>query len=371
MYFPTTSNSKAAEVTFISLKGFLTVIGAVLVGWMASASLWLLVWTICLRRKWKEACSRRRLGKLRWHLTLLGADSVSNYWILSVILVGNKGDEGGHPAWAKDGSFMVFRTYEQKVPEFTMYAVLPCVTSVQRLRGNILMFSRWCAGNIPNVQRLSELNDEERAQALYELRLFSSRVVGRWPEGKYIQDKNTLSDVITSTVLTSIGKPGAPLELHPTKDPNPIRDADPVLSQQKLREEWGAEADKKFAELERTNKTDNFNYDPKDQTRCPFASHIRKCGPRNDHPGYVKHLMLRRGIPYGPMTTPAEKQGGISQVDRGLLFVSYQSSITNGFRTIQKGMYPEVSYKRPPIMIPGRICKQRKCSPGQDQCLWW
>jgi deferrochelatase/peroxidase EfeB len=48
--------------------------------------------------------------------------------------------------------------------------------------------------------------------------------------------------------------------------------------------------------------------------------------------------MLRRGIPYGPLTQNDEKAGGVSQHERGLLFVSYQSSITNGFRTVQKGL---------------------------------
>ena len=36
----------------------------------------------------------------------------------STILVGGEGDQGNHPAWANEGSFMVFRTYEQRVPEF-------------------------------------------------------------------------------------------------------------------------------------------------------------------------------------------------------------------------------------------------------------
>jgi hypothetical protein len=48
--------------------------------------------------------------------------------------------------------------------------------------------------------------------------------------------------------------------------------------------------------------------------------------------------MLRRGIPYGPLTKNEEKAGGVSQAERGLLFVSYQSSIRNGFHTVQKGV---------------------------------
>lgn len=130
---------------------------------------------------------------------------------------------------------------------------------------------------------------------------------------------------------------GAPLELYPTKDPNITLDHDPTINLEKLRKHWGDKADEEFAKMEHRNKTDDFNYDPKDQTRCPFAAHIRKCGPRNDDPDYGKHLMLRRGIPYGPLTLPAEKAGGVSQADRGLLFVSYQSSIKDGFHTVQKG----------------------------------
>ena len=53
---------------------------------------------------------------------------------------------------------------------------------------------------------------------------------------------------------------------------------------------------------------------------------------------YTKHLMLRRGILCGPLTKNEEKAGGVSQAERGLLFVSYQSSIKNGFYTVQKGV---------------------------------
>lgn len=37
---------------------------------------------------------------------------------ISVFIVGHEGDESKTPKWAKDGSFMVFRIYEQLVPEF-------------------------------------------------------------------------------------------------------------------------------------------------------------------------------------------------------------------------------------------------------------
>nr|UPX44799.1 dye-decolorizing heme-containing peroxidase [Penicillium camemberti] len=201
------------------------------------------------------------------------------------ILVGGDQDTSTTPAWAKDGSFMVYRIYEQRVPEFIS----------------------WCASNIERIKIDKGFSD----QAKKELRLFSSRVMGRWPDG-------------------------APLELHPTDDPSVVLDHEPNENVRKLKEKWGADFDKNWKEQEVRNHTDNFNYNADDQTKCPYASHIRKCGPRDDHPFYHKHLMLRRGIPYGDLTLTPEKEGGVSQVERGLLFVSYQSSIQNGFRTVQK-----------------------------------
>jgi Dyp-type peroxidase family len=64
---------------------------------------------------------------------------------------------------------------------------------------------------------------------------------------------------------------------------------------------------------------------------CPFAAHIRKVNPRSDPVeggGPSSSLMrrfLRRGIPYsdGPS-------------DRGLIFVSYQSSIQNQFEFVSR-----------------------------------
>ena len=46
--------------------------------------------------------------------------------------------------------------------------------------------------------------------------------------------------------------------------------------------------------------------------------------------------MLRRGIPYGPLTKNEEKTGGVSQAEHGLLFVSYQNSIKMGSTPFRK-----------------------------------
>ncbi|CAG8135343.1 unnamed protein product [Penicillium salamii] len=77
--------------------------------------------------------------------------------------------------------------------------------------------------------------------------------------------------------------------------------------------------------------SNNFDYGPVDQhDKCPFAAHTRKMRPRAD----LEHdhaVIIRRGIPYGEELTAEELAEKKSTVDRGLLFVCYQSDIRNGF----------------------------------------
>lgn len=92
-------------------------------------------------------------------------------------------------------------------------------------------------------------------------------------------------------------------------------------------------------------KSNNFDFqDVQWQDKCPFASHIRKTRPRGDRldeNGDLDdtHAIVRRGVPYGPKTQRTETLSGISMHDRGLLFVSYQSNLRNGFRYMQKGKF--------------------------------
>ena len=77
--------------------------------------------------------------------------------------------------------------------------------------------------------------------------------------------------------------------------------------------------------------------------RCPFGAHIRKMRPRgdleNDHA-----VIIRRGISYGPDTTPEEYNAGKSddQHERGLLFVCYQSDIRNGYSFLTSRKNPSL-----------------------------
>ena len=110
--------------------------------------------------------------------------------------------------------------------------------------------------------------------------------------------------------------PGAPVELTPLKD-------DPALGPN-------------------TQLNDNFQYDPKSQEKCPFAAHTRKTNPRADIPadtGIDPHRIIRRAIQFGPEVTADEAATHRTHKDRGLLFVAYQSNLSNGFHFLQQSEY--------------------------------
>jgi Dyp-type peroxidase family len=74
-----------------------------------------------------------------------------------------------------------------------------------------------------------------------------------------------------------------------------------------------------------------------DGRRCPVGAHIRRSNPR-DALGFegaltFRHRMIRRGMPYGaPLEEGATSDDG---TDRGLVFVSFQASISRQFEAVQ------------------------------------
>jgi Dyp-type peroxidase family len=82
----------------------------------------------------------------------------------------------------------------------------------------------------------------------------------------------------------------------------------------------------------------DFRYDEdRDGRRCPLGAHIRRSNPR-DALGFEGHLsfrhrMIRRGMPYGPLLPEGvlEDDGE----DRGIVFVSFQASISRQFEGVQ------------------------------------
>jgi Dyp-type peroxidase family len=82
----------------------------------------------------------------------------------------------------------------------------------------------------------------------------------------------------------------------------------------------------------------DFRYDADlEGMRCPLGAHVRRSNPR-DALGFEGHLsfrhrMIRRGMPYGKVLP----EGVLTDdgVDRGLVFVSFQGSISRQFEGVQ------------------------------------
>ncbi|KAJ6572004.1 dye-decolorizing peroxidase precursor [Mycena capillaripes] len=197
------------------------------------------------------------------------------------ILVGETGDAVSRPAWAKDGSFLVFRQLKQLVPEF----------------------NKFLTDNPIHIPALTPKQGSD---------LLGARMVGRW-------------------------KSGAPVFLAPLVD-DPVLGADPT-------------------------RNNNFTYgapgqvtgqaSTTDQSKCPFSAHIRKTRPRADlglpeNSSSIHHI-VRGGIPYGPEVTTTEASSNTTQIERGLAFVCYQSSIPNGFQFLQHLWADNISNSLPSI----------------------
>ncbi|KAG6845847.1 hypothetical protein H0H87_002538 [Tephrocybe sp. NHM501043] len=111
------------------------------------------------------------------------------------------------------------------------------------------------------------------------------------------------------------------------------------------------------------SKVNNFNFDESvGQKRCPFAAHVRKANPRTDiHPvdSVYKNLMAmvssirQYSVTYGPEVTDEEHQKGRTLATRGQNFVSYSSSIANGFKHQQRSWFNEPMFPPDKDITPG------------------
>ncbi|KAG5643878.1 hypothetical protein DXG03_009508 [Asterophora parasitica] len=104
-------------------------------------------------------------------------------------------------------------------------------------------------------------------------------------------------------------------------------------------------------------KINNFKFDQtKGQTRCPFASHMRKSNPRNDVSpveSVFKHFIRRHNMPYGPEVTAEERDGNGTIEERGLHVVCYASSIVRGFKFYQQAWYNDPDFPPNKPQVPG------------------
>jgi Dyp-type peroxidase family len=72
--------------------------------------------------------------------------------------------------------------------------------------------------------------------------------------------------------------------------------------------------------------------------RCPIGAHIRRANPRDARGFWTarltnRHRIIRRGRPYGPPLAPGATED--DGVDRGLVFVCFNTSIWRQFETVQ------------------------------------
>ncbi|KVT31711.1 Dyp-type peroxidase [Burkholderia ubonensis] len=185
--------------------------------------------------------------------------------------------------WLRNGSFMVLRQLEQDVPAFW---------------AQMRAYARALVG----------LEDDDTVDWV------ASRIVGRWRSGapilrtpdkddpRFMSDDRVSNDFAFRNTndhppLLAAGQP--PLPALPLAMPDP------------------------------------------EGNICPFAAHIRKVNPRDDSVELgspdetLVHMIARRGIPYGP-ALPDPRHATPDEIERGLVFVSYQASIERQFEFLMQ-----------------------------------
>ena len=85
----------------------------------------------------------------------------------------------------------------------------------------------------------------------------------------------------------------------------------------------------------------DFETDPSGE-RTPRFAHIRKSNPRD--PEAQHHRLIRRGIPYGPALPSGANDDG---KERGLLFLAYQTSLSNQFEHVQRNWLNNAKFPAP------------------------
>ena len=190
-------------------------------------------------------------------------------------------------AWARNGSFLVFRRYRQDVAAFREF-----------INSSALEI----AGRISSLSQLSPAQ-------------LAAKLVGRWLSGAPLLrtpelDDPRIADSSCSDNYFNFLQPEAPL-------PN--------------------------AQLPQCGK-DSFPPAVADPLGlvCPFSAHIRRAYPRDDagsRSAIETHRILRRGIPFG-YPYPAEGE-------RGLLFLAYMSSIERQFEFTIRNWFNNENFRAP------------------------
>jgi Dyp-type peroxidase family len=177
------------------------------------------------------------------------------------------------PAWLRNGSFLVIRRQRQDVAAFWNFI----------------------------SQTAAQLSNNGTAPGMTADRL-AARLVGRWQNGTpVVRSADDPADSVAESAL----------------EVNHFNFAQPAPA---LKSITGASIPQVPGDGEARS--------------CPFSGHIRKVNPRDEDTELggssrtLQKRILRRGIPYGPPIKDRMRDDG---VDRGLIFVSYQTSIEDQF----------------------------------------
>lgn len=111
----------------------------------------------------------------------------------------------------------------------------------------------------------------------------------------------------------------------------------------------------------RENNDFEFGIPKVGQERCPFNAHIRRVYPRSDIQGGQGNSEARRIIRAGI----AYDQSDVGKVDKGLLFVCYQSSIVDKFEFIQTQWSNVDDIPFDPT-YPANFAQKKPARPGID-----
>ena len=79
-------------------------------------------------------------------------------------------------------------------------------------------------------------------------------------------------------------------------------------------------------------KTNDFDYAPGSEEKCPFFSHVRRANPRTPAPNAPPRI-IRRGMSYGPKWTPGQEN---VKGARGVMFLAFAASLADQYEVVQR-----------------------------------
>jgi Dyp-type peroxidase family len=194
------------------------------------------------------------------------------------------------PDWARNGSLLAFR----------------------RLRQDVAAFRRFTAAESARLRSRPGFEHVDRA-------LLEAALVGRWPDGTALSRTTGSSAPDTPKDMLATNYFGFAGEAPPVQVCS-----DPKVAAEALSADWAGEL----------REVPGAPGDPVGR-RCPTFAHIRKVNPRDlvtDQPEPTATLqMLRRGITWG---VPYAEGESAEAADRGLLFMSWQTSLEHQFELL-------------------------------------